>query len=203
MERHNNYDIQVMQAKKHFLTYDQQELIRRCRLKNDSQYFYIWFLSQAYRINRQSGDMERFCRDSWVDGNSFGEVMTVLDWLCDSREDRFTTGRWVNISSLGHSFHTGLQESGTDSLAAVFDRDPEGFSRACISLGGEQTAGADRAYILELLDGLCVLVQLWHGDEEFPPRLCCLWDENTTRYIRYETVWYAMGLLKQRLRESM
>ena len=46
------------------------------------------------------------------------------------------------------------------------------------------------------------MVQLWYGDEEFPPRLRFLWDENTTRYIRYETTWYALGLLMKRLREA-
>ena len=29
----NNYEIQVMQAKKHFLTYDQQELIEKLKRK--------------------------------------------------------------------------------------------------------------------------------------------------------------------------
>ena len=47
------------------------------------------------------------------------------------------------------------------------------------------------------------MVQLWHGDEEFPPNLRLLWDENTLRYLRYETTWYAAGLLMQRIRERM
>ena len=63
--------------------------------------------------------------------------------------------------------------------------------------------GADLGYAIELLDGLRILVQLWHGDEEFAPRLRFLWDENTTQYIRYETTWFALGLLKERLREKM
>ena len=70
-------------------------------------------------------------------------------------------------------------------------------------MGGEKVPGGDISYALELVDGLRILVQLWHGDEEFPPRVCCLWDENTTRYIRYETTWYAMGLLLTRLWENM
>ena len=39
-ERPDNYKIQAAQAKKHFLTYDQQELIDRCRLRYDADYFY-------------------------------------------------------------------------------------------------------------------------------------------------------------------
>ena len=47
------------------------------------------------------------------------------------------------------------------------------------------------------------MVQLWHGDEEFPPRLRFLWDENPTRYIRYETTWYAAGLLLSEIKSKM
>ena len=96
-----------------------------------------------------------------------------------------------------------MQEEGEDSLAALFDKDPEGFCAACRALGGREQPGADHSFAIELLDSLEILVQLWHGDEEFAPRLCFLWDENATRYIRYETTWYAAGLLRQRLRESI
>jgi hypothetical protein len=129
--------------------------------------------------------------------------MTILDWLCDSRADRYITGRWINVITHGHYFHGNLQENSSDSYARYFDRNPEAFSAACLSLKGERFPGADVSYAIELLDGLRILVQLWHGDEEFPPRLRCLWDENTTRFIRYETTWYALGLLMERLRENL
>ena len=45
MIRRDNYQLQAQQAKKHFLTYDQQELIDRCRIKYDEAYFYITFLT--------------------------------------------------------------------------------------------------------------------------------------------------------------
>ena len=200
--RVNNYEIQLEQAKKRFLTYDQQEIIRRCDLRYDDYYFYIRFIAQDYRICRRTGDMERLINGVWLDGNSFAEVMTVLDWLCDSREDRYITGRWINIVSYGPGFHRDLQE-GEDPNANLFDRNPQAFKLACLTLKGEAFTCADSSYAIELLDGLRVLVQLWHGDEEFAPRLRCLWDENVTRYIRYETTWYAVGLLMNRIRENL
>lgn len=201
-DKRDNYQLQAAQAKKHFLTYDQQELISRCRLRADEDYFYITFLSEPYRICRRTGDMQRQHAGTWTDGNSFGEVMTILDWLCDSRPDRYITGRWVNIVSQGSAFHRNLQET-KDPNAELFDKNPAAFRAACEALGGVAVPGADMAYKIELVDGLCVLVQLWHADEEFPANLRCLWDENVTRYIRYETTWYAVGLLMQRIRENM
>lgn len=197
----NNYDIQLAQAKKLFLTYDQQKLIDRCNLRYDENYFYINFLGCPYRICRKTGDMERKPKEKWLDGNSFGEVMTILDWLCDSKPDRFPAGRWINVVSQGHYFHSSLQEDGEDPEARRFDKDPDVFRRACRALGGKPDESADMSYTIELLDGLKILAQFWHGDEEFPPRLRFLWDENVLRYIRYETTWYALGVLLRKLRE--
>lgn len=199
----DNYQLQLQNAQKRFLTYDQNELIRCCRLESDDDYLYPVMLASRYRICRKTGNMQRRQEGQWIDGNSFGEVMTMLDWLCDSREDRYITGRWVNIITQGHYFHRQLQEGGSDPNAERFDRDPEGFAAACRALGGEKLPGADVGYAIELLDGLRIFVQLWHGDEEFPPQLRCLWDENALRYIRYETTWYAIGLLMKRLGENM
>lgn len=198
----DNYRLQAEQAKKFFLTYDQQELIHRCGLRYDDDYLYTALLGDPYRIDRRTGDMERFCDESWVDGNSFGEVMTLLDWLCDSRPDRYISGRWINLVTHGPYFHRELQEE-EDPNAQLFDRKPVAFAAACEALGGEKMPGADIGYAIELVDGLRIFVQLWHGDEEFAPRLRCLWDENTERYLRYETTWYAVGLLMKRLRERM
>ena len=88
-EKRDNYKIQAAQAKRHFLTYDQQEIIRRCGLSQDEHWFYLKFLSEDYRICRTTGDMQRLHQGNWVDGNGFHEVMTILDWLCDSKADFF------------------------------------------------------------------------------------------------------------------
>lgn len=203
METRNNYKIQMQQAKALFLTYDQEKIIRKCRLQQDDRYLYFTFLGEKHRICRKTGGMQRLHRDVWLSADEFDEVMTVLDWLCDSREDRYITGRWVNMVTLGHGFHRALQEEKEDPDALRFDADPQGFCKACQVLGGEAMEQGDISYAIELMDGLKILVCLWHGDEEFAPRLRLLWDENTHRYIRYETTWYAAGLLMRRLVENM
>ena len=202
-QRVDNYAIQAEQAKKLFLTYDQQELIHRCRLEYDKDYFYFRFLGDRHRICRHSGNMQRLYDGAWREANGFNEVLTVLDWLCDSKPERFTTGNWINPVTQGPGFHVSLQENGKNHHALLFDAHPQAFQDACLSLGGEQMPGADMSFAIEMVDGLQVLVQLWHGDDEFAPRLRCLWDENTAMYLRYETTWYAAALLMHRIKERM
>lgn len=203
MARQNNYLIQATQAKELFLTYDQQQLIRKFRLEADENYFYVNLLSRPYRLNRKNGDLEYREAGVWRDGNSFEEVMTLLDMLCDSKDHRRISGRWQNMLAFGLQFHRNLMEDQPDPLARRIHREPEHFRQACHALGGCELGGADISYALELFDGLPVAIQFWHGDEEFEPRLRYLWDENARMYIRYETMYFAVDLLKRRLEELM
>ena len=203
MARTNNYALQAQQAKAHFSTYDQNRLIAKLNLSHDEDYLFPVLLTEVYRIHRKSGDICRKTDSGWVDANSFEEVMTLLDLVCDSRENRFLSGRWKNMTDFGLMFHRNLLENKTDPWAEKFQADPEGFRKACLALGGKPFSRGDIAYSLELFDGLPVLVQLWFGDDEFPASLRFLWDENALMYIKYETMYFAKALLLQKLEERM
>ena len=94
MARTDNYLKQAAQAKAYFLTYDQEALIRKLNLAHDEDYLYPVFFSQTYRLSRKTGDLARQGKHGWEDANTHGEVMTLLDLICDSREDRFVSGKW-------------------------------------------------------------------------------------------------------------
>lgn len=202
MERKDNYAIQAAQAKQRFLTYDQQKLIQKLQLKFDEGYLYLRFLNSEYRLSRKTGDLERWDGEIWQNGNSFGEVMTVLDLLCDSREDRWLSHRWKNMRDFGLMFHRAMLEE-KDPWAEYFQNHPEDFRGACLALGGVPLPNGDIAYAMELFDGLRIGLQLWFGDEEFPPNLRILWDENALMYLKYETMHFAKGLLLSRIRQHM
>ena len=203
MARVDNYAIQTAQAKARFRTYDQNALISKMKLAFDEIYLYIPMLGQPHRIHRQTGDMERLSGGSWISANSHSEVLTLLDLLCDSRQDRFLNGKWKNMSAFGLMFHQNLLEGRRDPWADRFESDPEGFRKACLSLGGIPFPTGDIAYAIELFDGFPVVIQLWFGDEEFPASLRFLWDENALMYIKYETMYFAKGLLLERLVEEI
>ena len=199
MARTNNYLMQAQQAKRHFLTYDQDKLIAKFNLTADEAFLYVNLLGKQYRLDRKTGDLFRREGTHWQDGNSFEEVMTLLDLLCDSRDDRHLSGRWRSMQSFGLEFHQNLLENRRDGLADYFDAQPEKLRQACLSLNAEPIPGGDMGYAVELFDGLKIGILFWAGDEEFTPRFCYLWDENADQYIRYETMFYAVDLLRLRL----
>ena len=194
----DNYQIQLENAQKFFLTYDQEKLIGKFRLKNDEHYLYFTMFSTPYRLSRRTGKLERFGA-AWEDANTFGEVMTSLDILCDSRDDRFLTGRWVSTQMFGKYFHSGLLELEEDPLATAFDQNPGSLEKACAALGGSAISGGDEAWAVEVMDGLRIGIFFWYADEEFPAQLRFFWDENALMYIKYETMHYTLGYLRQLL----
>lgn len=198
----DNYKIQFQNAQKFFLTYDQEKLIRKFRLKHDEAYLYMTMYGSPYRLCRRTGNLEKF-KGTWVDANTFGEVMTLLDILCDSREDRFLTGKWMSTQMFGKYFHSGLLEPTFDELADAFDKNPGALERACRALGGRPIQGGDEAWAVEVMDGLEIGIFFWHADDEFPAQVRFFWDENALMYIKYETMHYALGYLRSLLKHFL
>ena len=202
MERVNNYLIQASQAKARFLTHDQQKLIDKFQMKSDETYLYVNLLWKEYRIRRTTGDMESLVRGTWADGNSYDEVMTVLDLLCDSRDDRRCAGKLASMASFGRIFYRSSYDDKPDPTAQWVQDHMENFQTACARFG-EPIPGGDFGYAFELFDGLKMGLHFWEGDEEFTPRLRFLWDENALQYLRFETMHMAVSLLMDFLKREM
>ncbi len=203
MNHRDNYKRQSEQAKAYFLKYDQADLIRKLGLAADEGYLYAEMLCKPYRICRRTGDIQKREGTTWVAADSHSEVMTLLDLVCDSREDRRISGRWKQMQAFGLMFHQSLLEQTRDPFADMLQKDIQGVRRACEALGGIRMDCGDISYAMELFDGLRIWLQLWQGDEEFPAQVRWLWDENALMYLKYETMYFALGILRQRIRELM
>ena len=202
MERRNNYEIQAAQARRLFCTYDMEAIIRAHALQADAAYLYLRLLDEQYRVCRADGHIFREKKDGWIPADSFDEALTIFDLLSTIRPDQCAAGVWKTTQEFGGQVHRELVENGPASaLERLFDAQPERLEHACLALGGAAMPGADLSYALPFFDRIRMAVQFWHGDEEFAPRLRFLWDANADRYLRYETMYYAMGLVRERLQE--
>ena len=48
-----------------------------------------------------------------------------------------------------------------------------------------------------------VILKFYSADEEFPAQITVLWDENTLQYLYYETTFYIVNFLFQKILEIM
>ena len=198
LQKRDNYAIQAESARLRFLTYDQEALPAR----KDGEYLYVHFCGFDYRICRADGHLFRRTGEDWLPADSHGEVLTIYDYLCDARPGRAPARRAVSMAFLGGHVHSGLAAA-SGSLERAIDRDLAAFRRACLALGGRESEGGDLCFELDLFPDLPVRLRFWHADEDFPPSLDLLWDANTLQFLRYETTWYAAGVLRSRLLEIM
>ena len=129
----------------------------------------------------------------------------IYDLLCDSKEGCQASGDFINLRSL--SSIQGSAKSLGDGLFhgkdKVFDHKEDFLSKICEKLGGKKAGKGDVAYEIPLFDFLKCRIQFWNSDEDFDAQLQILMDKNILDFIRYETVWYAVGHLMRRLTEEL
>lgn len=201
----NNYELMRDQMERRFLSYDQEQMIQKLGLSADGEFIYIRLLGRSFRVNRQSGRAE-WSEDGFVHAvhADYASAMTIFDLLCDSQQGAVLSGEFVSVNQLPNIVVSSRVGSGHFSRdAAQFAHRTEELRRACIALGGVEYGSGDVGMKLSLFDNLPIVLRYYDADDEFPPSLTILWDKSTLSFIRYETTYYAVGLLLSRLSELM
>ncbi len=207
-EKMSNYDIQAEDARRLFLKHNQEQIIKRYRLSADEQWMYLEYLHTSCRISRKSGSVEmRVGEDLWKECRDFNTVMTIYDLLCYAKGDTAPalSGEWCTV---GHfAAVTSPSASGfTKKYEAVFLNHAKELEEACQSLGGvlqKRMAGADVTCLIPVTTYFPVLLQFWDGDDEFPPKLSLLWDQNSMEFLHFETTFYLQGDILERLKQRI
>lgn len=201
MRDRNNYFIQRDAAKKYFLKFDQEEIIKKWDLSFDRIYLYVTFVNEEYRIHRNTGTVEKGFRESeGLREAGFEEVLSVFDLLCHGNRENGLSGEWAPVNSLkGRPPTAGVPEQNSGKYADLFDREPERFKAACEKLGGRPVDMGDVGYEFPVFADLKVRLKMYHADEEFPAQAILLWDMNTLEYMYYETVFYVKNWLIEKI----
>lgn len=191
-------------ARKLFLKYDQEKMIRKYHLANDAEYLYIRFMNEEYAISRKSGHITRKGTEQKA---GHPETMSIYDMLCYSDklpELPGLSGKWESLSVLGGIIGAGhTQRLMNGRMLEPFAGKTEQMCRACEEMGGKKQKGADVSYILPVFDFFPFWLEFWDGDDEFPPSIQFLWDKNSLQYMHYETLWYIVDFVEEELRRRI
>jgi hypothetical protein len=199
----SNYDKMLAQAQELFLGYDQDDMIRCWSLDHDDDYLYVEYMTEALRIDRHTAGVSYARQPAPGEYRASGfvnEGMALFDLLTRSPVRPRPAGRWTSISTLGGIIGAGhdrtLSHEGT---AAQFQGRCDALAAACRRLGGVATGKADVGYAIPVFRNFRILFQFWDGDDEFPANIKYLFDENALQFMHYETLWYVMRTLADRL----
>lgn len=195
----DNYRRALLYARELFLRWDQSKLIARCRLRSDDSYLYISFLGEPYRIDRQSGIVECIAGETAEAG--FSQALSIYDYLCREAPLPALSGRFCSVNSLPHVGQSNPSDTGLHSAhAAFFQRHVPALQQALRKIGSAPYPKGDAACLFPVFDGFNAVFQFWEGDEDFPPSVRFLWDENSQGRLKYETLYYVMDCFLDRLR---
>ena len=199
-----NHDVMAEESRKHLLTLDQEELIRKYGLEANENYMYIRVFNRPYQIDRQTGSIS--CRDSAVPA-PHNITMAIYDMLCYSEDLKDLpplSGNWVTLSQLGGLVGAGhakkLHEP--EVLKPFYDKVPE-MNKACEDLGGQRQKGGDVSYKLPVFDFFPMWFQYWDADDEFPANIQFLWDKNALQFLHFEIVHHLTAYLEQYLTDAV
>lgn len=161
-----------------------EDVARRALVEVREGKFVVPFLGDLYLV-----DPEGEFRALRGEEPSAELQVSVIEYLLGAKELE-PAGRWVLMKDLkgGRGFaqsHPLPQEK----ILEVYGRDREGFLRRGQELGGEAMGFGDASVLLKPLPRIPMLLVLWEGDEEFPPRLNCLFDPTAAEHLRLDALY--------------
>lgn len=200
-----NYDKMAAFGAQMFCEQDQEALLARFPLEHDDRFLYVVMLGDAYRIDRVDGRVER--ASSASDGVSAErwepataqQALIVLDMACNRVGAPQLTGTWASTGELSGAASSPSTSGLYASRIASFAGDPEKLRRACEAMGARAIPGGEVSFVFDVFDGMPLWLQFWDADDEFPAQMTFLWDKSTSLYLHYETLWYILFELLDRL----
>ena len=190
-----------------FLRADQDAMIRAWDLEADEEHIYADFFSQRLAIDRRTAKITaeedgtlQSPQNRRHRSTTVNESMILFDILSRTGQRPKASGNWASISMLG-----GVIGQGHDRIlnhqeeASKFAGHTGELKKACEALGGVPESRADAGYSFTVFKDFRMLFQFWDADEEFPASIKYLFDANALQYMHYETLWYVMGALYDRI----
>lgn len=201
----SNYEIMRNRMRGEFVKYDQEKMIRKFQLSFDDKYLYLEFVGRDYRIGRKTGIVE-WSEDAFQSAAEadYNESMTLYDILCYAKETCSLSGKFCPLHAVKGSaktFYVG--DSMFQQTAEKFRGHRKELEAACEILGRRMELAGDLAAELRAFPFLPVIFQYWEADEEFPPLLKFMYDENILEYMHFETVYLMTAHILRRLEEHV
>ena len=195
----NNYDKMLASAQRRCAGYDMAALAAKPGVEDTPEHLKTKLIGQDVLVSKADGAVT-------VEGRaaSFGEALSIYDWLCDRRENAVSSGDFCPVSSLPGVYVSGKGLGmNMPTLSGKIDGDPDRFRKNMAAMGAKEIPLGDLGWQLDIFPGFPMQLKFYFGDEEFPPQLTLLWDKNSLQFVRYETLYYIAGCLHGRLKSLM
>lgn len=196
-----NYEKMAEGARALFLQRDQAAMIARWGLEHDDESLYFTYFGERMALNRRTAALTSLEPEGvYRSPDHVNETMALFDLLAYPSLRPRASGRWASISTLGGIIGAGHDRTlSHEPTAAKFSGRLDALRAACERLHGAPLGRSDVGYAIPVFEDFRIWFQFWEGDDEFPANIKYLFDENALQYMHYETLWYVMNSLADRL----
>jgi hypothetical protein len=184
---------------------DPPEVCRRSKALYDDAIgaYLLDFLQERYRISPRTRECGLVSQSAGSKAPPIDIQVILITYLLSAQEiplrDKLAAG-----SSLkgGKCFFAGAHGFPLDPLVARYGLDSKGFLQRGLSLGAQQVRYGDVALRFSALPRVPVVMVLWQGDEEFPPRLSVLFDASIEQHLPLDAILGVVAEICRRMREQ-
>jgi hypothetical protein len=161
------------------------------------------FLREDVMVDIENRCLKRWGGTGWeITDDPLLELVTVM-YLINVNDIHPIGKAIVGVKDLkeGHFFQ-GPHALKTDSLIKRYGYDLNGFRQTAEYLEGEPRDMADAAYKLSPFPRIHLYYLLWHGDQEFEPRLTVLFDRSIENVLAADAIWALVNRVTMALLEG-
>jgi hypothetical protein len=107
------------------------------------------------------------------------------------------TGEWVSFKELsgGESYYPAFRKRVIEPLIRKHGSNPQGIYACLERISGAQVKQADAAVRVDAFEKVPLLIEVWQGDEEFPPEANLLFDKNIQKIFCTEDIAVLGGFI--------
>ena len=223
-----NYNKMAEQAAQLFLQQDQEALLRRYPLQADERFIYIVFLGETYRIDRTTGEVlgsgpthdtsgaapcaSRTGAYAGAAAPGTGvdsmrnpclatprQALIVMDMVCNPIGSPAKAGSWITMAEASGASNSPSASALFEELIDTFSGQADRLQAACDAIGARAVPGGEVSCLIDVFDDYPVWLQFWDGDDEFPAQMKFLWDGSVRLYLHFETMWYILYEVLEKL----
>ena len=107
------------------------------------------------------------------------------------------TAEWISFKELssGEQYYPAFRKRAIEPIISKYGDNPGGIFSSIGRLPAVMAGGADAAIVLNVFEGVAVLIKLWRGDEEFGPEANMLFDKSIAEIFCTEDVAVLGGFI--------